>query len=527
MALKEVITKGFKQILEMVIIIGIVTFNMDPLFKQSIWSNLCTALMILMSMAGLFVVFRHLSNKQNNKANVISIGYVIISILLILKFYYDEFVHLEIQGFYSNGKGQFIIDLLEVIYILIGIKCVTQSTNIKKYIVFSMMVLISAILVIYRIDFLELLSINYDDGKVIIIGFRIFLLFLTMSSIVVCYNINDVCYSINKIRLLFVLILQCIYQCSYLLLHNQPYGIVSLTLGILKVIIYGSVFLFIYHDTLWIIWRRIDDDLEVKKRKLADDNKQKSTLTLVSQKLQEYVEQIDDITRGLQIRIEEADDAKKLKYVNMIKQNGYRLKKLTHNIVAMNQIETGELLPHFMLVDIVEVMQQVIESIEPYANSMHIHIELIQSKNKLYCYIDTDLIERVMLNLLSNAIKYNKKNGTIVIYVNTRKDNVYLCIKDTGIGIPSDKLATIFNRFERGDSLIARTKEGSGLGLPIVKSLIEAHRGTICIISKENYGTTVSIEFPRYKGITGESCHYGFINKEGLADKIKIEFSDL
>ncbi len=145
MAIKEVITKGFKQILEMVIIISIVTFNMDPLFKQSIWSNLCTALMILMSMAGLFVVFKHLNNKQNNKANVISVGYVVISILLILKFYYDEFIHLEIQGFYSNGKGQFIIDLLEIIYILIGIKCITQFANIKKYIFFSIIILISGV----------------------------------------------------------------------------------------------------------------------------------------------------------------------------------------------------------------------------------------------------------------------------------------------------------------------------------------------------------------------------------------------
>ena len=385
----------------------------------------------------------------------------------------------------------------------------------------------SGILISYRIDFLELLSINYAGGEVIIRGFRIFLIVLTMSTCIICYNIYHECYSLNRIRLLFILMLQCIYQFSYLFLYNQSHGAASLILGVLKIIIYGNVFLFIYYDTLWIIWKKTDNDLKGKKKKLADDNKQKSTLILVSNKLQEYVEQIENITRGLQTRVEETGDAKKLKYVNMIKQNGYRLKKLTHNIVAMDQIEMGELLPHFMLVDIVEVMQQVIESIEPYANSMHINIELIQSKNSLYCYIDTDLIERVMLNLLSNAIKYNKKNGTIVIYVNARKDNVYLCIKDTGIGIPSDKLGTIFNRFERGDSLIARTKEGSGLGLPIVKSLIEAHNGTIRIISKENYGTTVSIEFPRYKGITNESYRYGFINKEGLEDKIKIEFSDL
>lgn len=209
----------------------------------------------------------------------------------------------------------------------------------------------------------------------------------------------------------------------------------------------------------------------------------------------------------------------------MIQQNGYRLQKLTHNIMSINQIQIGQLLPQFTLVDMGMFVQKIVESIESYAATMSIDIKLIKTRQIIYCYIDTELMERVMLNLISNAIKYNKKNGQIFIYVNIKKDDVYIAIKDTGVGIPKEQCSKMFNRFERGSSLTTRKKEGSGLGLPIVKSLIEVHNGKISIISKEHYGTTVSIQFPRYKGnVKLEESK--IIDQDKLENTIKVEFCD-
>ncbi|WP_069997249.1 sensor histidine kinase [Cellulosilyticum sp. I15G10I2] len=527
MVIKEIIIKTLKQALEMIIIIGIATFNLDTVFKQSIWINLCTALMILSSMSGLFVVFSHLDNKQNNKANMIGVGYAAISVLLILKFYHNVFVHMQIQGLYANEKAQFMIDLLEIICLLAGIRYVSHMTNIKKYMMLSLGILIGAIAVSYRVDFSEVVFISDNLKDMSVISMRVLLFIITSCAMVFCYNNADQPHSTNVYRFLLVLALQGIYQGVYIILYQWTDLVYDSFLAILKVIIYVNVFLFVYHDTLHIIWKSKDKDLKGKKKKLIEDTKQKNILILVSEKLQEYVKQIDEAAQNLQEKVETNYEDKKLKYVKMIKQNGYRLEKLAHNIKALNQIETGVLLPYFVLVDIAELIQQIIDSIEPYASAMHVQIEFIREKHKIYCYIDIDFIERIMLNLLSNAIKYNKENGKVYLYINTRKDNVYLCVKDTGLGIPSHKLSTIFNRFERGDAQTTRKKEGSGLGLPIVKSLVEAHKGTISVISKVNYGTTISMQFPEYKGMNIECSHYADTKKEALQDKIKVEFSDL
>lgn len=527
MEIKKIITKTLKQTLEIFLIIGVVSMNMDHIFKQAIWINLCTSITILIGMAGLFIVCKHFNNQQNNKANFMSMGYAAVAILLVLKFYYDEFIYFHTPNVFIISQQQFVIDLLEIVFILIALKCASRVYSIKKYMFSTLILLIGGILVTYRIDFESLLIGNeiYLTNSMKIL--RHILLVLTLYTLFISYEKRHKPYSINVYRLYFILILQMIYQMIYLFIYPQVSGGVFSLLGILKVIIYGNVFLFIYHDTWTIIWKNIDHDFKDKKRQLEDDNKQKNTLILVAKKLQKDVEQIEQEIIYLEKEVENTADMKQLKYVHMIQQNGYRLKKLTHNIMAINQIESGKLEPKFMLIGLVQFIEQIIESIEPYANSMEINTEFIRPKEEVYCYIDTDFIERIMLNLISNGIKYNKKNGSIMISISAKKDKVYLSIQDTGVGIKSHQLENIFDRFERGDSLIARKKEGSGLGLPIVKSLIEAHQGTISVSSKENEGTTVSIQLPKHNGRVDEAYYYEQIKKEALEDRIKVEFSDL
>ena len=95
------------------------------------------------------------------------------------------------------------------------------------------------------------------------------------------------------------------------------------------------------------------------------------------------------------------------------------------------------------------------------------------------------------------------------------------------IGIPKEKLQTIFNRFERGDSGLARIQEGSGLGLAIVKSIIEIHRGEIKILSTENKGTLVSISLPICDSNKIEAYKALKADEKVLQKKIEVEFSDL
>lgn len=86
-------------------------------------------------------------------------------------------------------------------------------------------------------------------------------------------------------------------------------------------------------------------------------------------------------------------------------------------------------------------------------------------------------IERIILNLLSNAIKYTRPDGKIIVNINSDKENVYISVKDTGIGMPKQKLNKIFNRYEQIDNKLTKSFNGSGIGLSLVKSLVEMHKG--------------------------------------------------
>lgn len=279
MEIKELIIKTIKQTLEMIIVIGIVTFHIGFDFKQSVWINLCTAMVILMSMAGLFVVLTHLHNKENNKANAISIGYAMIAILLILKFYYDQNKPLGLP-LYNQHKVQFVLDFLEVIFIVVAIQWVGNMTSIKKYIISSIVILLVSIFISYRIDFLVLFGLNKTSSDMLIKFLRIILFFITLMGMYLCYYHYDRIDRINTYRLNFILILQCLYQMMYLFFYHLPYRDLFSILGIMKVLIYGNIYLFIYHDTLQNIWQRIDYDLKDKQKQLVDDDKQKGNTDL-------------------------------------------------------------------------------------------------------------------------------------------------------------------------------------------------------------------------------------------------------
>lgn len=525
--IKAILANTSKGLVEIGIIIGVIIFNMDHSFKREVFINLCTALLVLGAAAGFFVVFNHLNSKQNNKPNAVAIGYIVIAILLMLKLYYDELIINGAQIGYSKFKVQLIIDLLEVAYIIIGIKYVDQYTNIKKYIALSAAILTVSVLVSYRTDFLNSKLTSVFDGVTIDAAIRIALIVLTVIFIFILYKDKNEPCKINRYRVLFILILHVVYQSGYLFFRIQHYLIGEAILGMMKLAVYSNILSLIHDGTLCIMWQSRDEDLENKTKKLAEDIKQRDTLIIVSEKLQGYVKEISKVTSGFKESLQTSKDLKKLKYADMITQNCYRLNKLTHNIGSINQIEKGDILPCFIFADIALVVRRLIESTEPYASSMHIQIKLIEPKGPINCYVDTELIERVMLNLISNAIKYNKENGSVTIYVNTKKDNVYICVKDTGLGIPYSKLSAIFNRYERGDYTISNRREGSGLGLPIVKSLIEIHKGSICMVSKEGHGTTVSIEFPKYREASSKVCCHAYQDKKELDHKVQIELSDL
>ena len=110
---------------------------------------------------------------------------------------------------------------------------------------------------------------------------------------------------------------------------------------------------------------------------------------------------------------------------------------------------------------------------------------------------DEDLLRRMILNLLDNAIKYTPHDGTVRIELTDEREQIQLCISDNGIGIPSNAAAYVFDRFYRVDKTRTRSEGGSGLGLPIVKWVAEAHHGNVRLESNLSLGSKFIVTLPR------------------------------
>ena len=134
------------------------------------------------------------------------------------------------------------------------------------------------------------------------------------------------------------------------------------------------------------------------------------------------------------------------------------------------------------------------------ANQSHIKVMIELPSDLPLVFGDERRILQIISNLLSNAIKFTHANGTVSIQVEQKAGELLLKVSDTGIGIASEDLPKVLERFGQVDSALSRKHKGTGLGLPLVKELIELHGGSIGIGSKDGVGT-VTISFPRERVI--------------------------
>lgn len=143
-------------------------------------------------------------------------------------------------------------------------------------------------------------------------------------------------------------------------------------------------------------------------------------------------------------------------------------------------------------------------------------------------FCDPDMVERIVLNLLSNAVKFTPEGGRINVSIYDKDNTVVLSVKDNGIGIPPEMKEIIFDRFIQVDNTSTRDREGSGIGLSLVRSLVEMHGGTISVNSKQGEGSEFIVEIPLKQPKYAISCQQDECpGKSNNIEKIKIEFSDI
>jgi len=187
-------------------------------------------------------------------------------------------------------------------------------------------------------------------------------------------------------------------------------------------------------------------------------------------------------------------------YITLIQNNSIRLLNLINNILVLSKIESGQMLIEKNFFNINNLIDELFEQNKKIATEKKIefiiHKEL--SENQALIYNSENLIYHIFTNLIDNALKYTKI-GAIEFGYNFLNDNIELFIRDTGIGITENYISKIFNRFNQEDARLNRTYEGAGLGLSIVKGIVELLNGTISVNSKKGIGTAFSITIPLEK----------------------------
>ncbi len=220
------------------------------------------------------------------------------------------------------------------------------------------------------------------------------------------------------------------------------------------------------------------------------------------------------------------DKTKFIVYNNNIKQNCYRLIKLINNIVDLTKKNSGNFNINIINGNIVETINNIVQSVSEYTKDKGLQISYTANVEEKIMAYDPNLIERIMLNLISNAIKFSNDGKQIYVKVVDNNRNVEISVKDEGIGIDKKHLDSLFIRFYRANKSLSRNTEGSGIGLSLVKSLVELHDGTIQVESELGKGSTFKIILPA-RITENQEQNAKTINNESKIEMINIEFSDI
>lgn len=216
------------------------------------------------------------------------------------------------------------------------------------------------------------------------------------------------------------------------------------------------------------------------------------------------------------------------KNINIMRQNCFRLVRLINNLIDVTKIDSGYLNLNLVNCDIINIVEDITQSVAQYIDTKGLTLIFDTEVEEKIMACDPEKIERVMLNLISNAVKFTKSGGSVFVNIKDKDDSIVISVKDTGRGIPKEKQEIIFERFMQVDKSLARQNEGSGIGLSLVKSLVEMHNGTIRVESEVDKGSEFFVELPvciveGIENIEDTAIHIIQDNVE----KINIEFSDI
>ncbi|MCG2689733.1 HAMP domain-containing histidine kinase [Candidatus Parcubacteria bacterium] len=231
--------------------------------------------------------------------------------------------------------------------------------------------------------------------------------------------------------------------------------------------------------------------------RLADASRMKTEfINIVSHQLRAPLTNLKFSLDFLTSQIIPQSEASREEYYVILKENTQRMGDLIDNLLTVSRISAGKFPLRKEDVSLGELIDGLLNKFKPFIAASNIQVNFQREANVPQVTGDRLWLEQVMENLLDNAIKYTKGGGAIAIKLKQKNKKIYFEIKDTGVGIPKEEQKFVFERFFRSKNALKEQTRGSGLGLHIVKKVIELSNGKIGFSSKEGKGTTFYFTLP-------------------------------
>ena len=242
-------------------------------------------------------------------------------------------------------------------------------------------------------------------------------------------------------------------------------------------------------------------DLKQQRENLEKLNKEKDDiLGIISHDMRNPLGGIIGISNFL-ITEPVEDPAEMEDMLKLIEQSAEKLLALVNDLLNVAIIEANTFSVNLEETDVVNLIDDVIQLHQPAAKSKHVAIITEYPPKNVMAKLDKSKITQVIGNLISNAIKFTKSGGQVTIKVETPNESEFkglrIFVRDTGIGIPDDLMPILFNKMAGHQRNGTNGEKGTGLGMPIVKRYVEAHKGTISVSSNPNEGTLFTIDLPQ------------------------------
>lgn len=276
-----------------------------------------------------------------------------------------------------------------------------------------------------------------------------------------------------------------------------------LPIGMVYLIYGSSALIVILIIILCILLIRNKREANLQHLKLIESKERESIKTdyiiIMAHEFRTPLNIIKSITDLLIMQVSKGNITKEylLDKFALIQKNSNRLNRTINHSIDVSKLESGMMGASFKMYNIVEVVEDVTNTIIDFANKNDVDVVFDTTEEEIFTAIDKKAIDRIMLNLLSNAVKSINGKGSIIVRCSRNKDTVFIIVKDTGVGISTEAKQHIFEKFYQvRNSYSTRNFEGNGLGLYIVKKLVELHKGTIILESQLGVGTTFVIQLP-------------------------------